>query len=122
MDNLRGPWRPGLNVSVFKSFYPFGDRRRYVQFRAEFFNAPNHTWFTMNPNSSVKVFNSQPQISRTGLSLAGPIPYLVGSVPQYPAGTRENLIAASYNYNFGVFNKDNNNPGRIIQLAAKIFW
>jgi hypothetical protein len=122
MDNLRGPWRPGLNVSVFKSFYPFEDRRRYVQFRAEFFNALNHTWFTMNPNSSVKVFNSQPQISRTGLSLAGPIPYLVGSVPQYPVGTRENLIAASYNYNFGVFNKDNNNPGRIIQLAAKIFW
>ena len=37
-------------------------------------------------------------------------------------GTRENLIATHYNYNFGVFNKDNNNPGRIIQLAIKIFW
>jgi Carboxypeptidase regulatory-like domain len=122
MDNLRGPWRPGLNLSVFKSFYPFENSRRYVEFRGEFFNALNHTWFTMNPNSSVKVFNSQPPISRTGLSLAGPIPYLVGSVPQYPVGSRENIIANNYNYNFGVFNKDNNNPGRIIQLAVKIFW
>jgi hypothetical protein len=76
----------------------------------------------MNPNTSVKVFNSGAPISRTGLSLAGPIPYLVGSVPKYPIGTRENIIATYYNYRFGVFNKDNNNPGRIIQLAIKIFW
>jgi hypothetical protein len=122
MDYLRGPWRPGLNLSVFKSFYPFENRRRYVQLRGEFFNALNHTWFTMNPNTSVKVFNSAPPVSRTGLSLAGPIPYLVGSVPKYPIGTRENIIATNYNYNFGVFNKDNNNAGRIIQLAIKIFW
>jgi hypothetical protein len=46
----------------------------------------------------------------------------VGSVPKYPIGTRENIIATNYNYNFGVFNKDNNNAGRIIQLAIKIFW
>ncbi|HXN25346.1 MAG TPA: hypothetical protein VOA41_21655 [Candidatus Dormibacteraeota bacterium] len=122
MDYLRGPWRPGLNLSVFKSLYPFENRRRYVQLRGEFFNALNRTWFTMNPNSSVKVFNSGPPISRTGLSLAGPIPYLVGSVPKYPVGTRENIIATYYNYNFGVFNKDNNNSGRIIQLAIKVFW
>jgi len=40
--------RPGLNrwdASVMKSFY-FGERRRYWQFRAELFNAPNHPSFT----------------------------------------------------------------------------
>jgi hypothetical protein len=123
MDYLRGPWRPNLNASVFRSFYPFENHKRYIQLRMEAFNALNHVWFTMNPNSSVKIFRSAPAVSRTGLSLAGPIPYLAGSnVPVYAVGTRENILAANYNPTFGVFDINNNNPGRIVQFAVKLFW
>jgi hypothetical protein len=109
---------------VFKSFYPFENRQRYVQLRGEFFNAVNHTWFTMNPNSSVKLFNNRPsQLCRTCTSLAGPMPYLYGSpAPTFPPGSRESIIADSYNRNFSVFDRGNNNAGRIIQLAIKLFW
>jgi hypothetical protein len=69
------------------------------------------------------VFNSQPTISRTGLSLAGPIPYLIGKSPaSFPAGSREYYIAQTYNSSFGVFNMGNNNPGRTISLALKLNW
>lgn len=111
---LREPWTglvdPGgrpSTLSAFRSFYPFENRRR----------------FTMNPNTSVKIFNTAPAVSRPGLSLASPIPYLIGpSVPTYPIGSLENIIAANYNPTFGVLSLNNNNPGRIIQVALKIYW
>jgi hypothetical protein len=109
-----------LNLSVAKNIYPFENTKRNIQLRFEAFNALNHTWFTTNPNSSFNLFSSQPTISRTGVSLAGQIPYLIGlSAGSFPTGTREYYIAQTYNVNFGVFNMGNNNPGRTISLAAK---
>ena len=119
----RLPWEPGLDISVGKNIYPFENHKRYAQLRLEAFNALNHTWFTTNPNSSFKVFNSQPTISRTGLSLAGQIPYLIWqSAASFAAGTRNYYIAQTYNVNFGVLNMGNNNPGRTISLALKLNW
>jgi hypothetical protein len=123
LDYARTPWQPGLNISVAKNIYPFENHKRYAQLRFEAFNALNHTWFTTNPNSSYKIFNSQPTISRTGLSLAGQIPYFIGkTAASYPVGSREYYMAQTYNVNFGVFNMNNNNPGRTISLALKIVW
>jgi len=123
IDWMRTPWQPGLNASLAKNIYPFENRRRYAQLRFEAFNALNHTWFTTNPNTSMAVFSSQPKISRTGLSLAGPIPYLIGKSPDsFPAGSREYYIAQTYNVNFGVFNMNNNYPGRTISIALKLNW
>ena len=123
LDYARLPWEPGLDISLGKNIYPFENHKRYAQLRFEAFNALNHTWFTTNPNSSYKIFNSQPTISRTGLSLAGQIPYLIGlNAGAFPTGTRDYYIAQTYNVNFGVFNMNNNNPGRQISLALKLNW
>jgi hypothetical protein len=123
LDWMRTPWQPNLNASLFKNIYPFENHKRYAQFRFEAFNALNHTWFTTNPNSSMSIFSGQPTISRTGLSLAGQIPYLIGLNPSsFPVGSREYYIAQRYNANFGVFNMGNNNPGRTISLALKLNW
>jgi hypothetical protein len=123
LDWMRTPWQPGLNASAAKNIFPFENRKRYIQLRFEAFNVLNHTWFTTNPNSSMNVFTAAPTISRTGLSLAGQIPYLIGkSQASYPVGSREYYIAQTYNANFGVFNMGNNNPGRTISIAMKVNW
>src|SRR5436305_11387207 len=102
---MRTQWRPGLNASVGKNIYPFENHKRYAQLRFEAFNVLNHTWFTTNPNSSMSVFSSVPTISRTGLSLAGQIPYLIGKKPSsYPVGSRESYSAQTYNVTFAVVN------------------
>ena len=44
---LYGPRQTNFNLSLYKRF-PFGEQR-YVQFKAEFFNAFNHTLFAMGP-------------------------------------------------------------------------
>jgi hypothetical protein len=124
LDWMRTPWQPNLNASLAKNIYPFENRKRYAQLRFEAFNALNHTWFTTNPNSSMNIFTGQPTISRTGLSLAGQIPYMFGSnsLTSFPVGSRESLIAQKYNTSFGVFNMGNNNPGRTISLSLKLNW
>ena len=123
LDWMRTPWQPNLNASLFKNIYPWENHKRYAQLRFEAFNALNHTWFTTNPNSSMSIFSGQPTISRTGLSLAGQIPYLIGqNSSSFPVGSREYYIAQRYNANFGVFNMGNNNPGRTISLALKLNW
>ncbi|MBY0503008.1 MAG: hypothetical protein K2X03_03795 [Bryobacteraceae bacterium] len=123
LDYARLPWRQTLNVSVMRDFRPFKESRRYLQLRGEFFNVLNHVVFNTNANSSPGIFNSAPPVSRTGLSLAGPLPYLQGArAADYPLGSRENLIAAGYNQNFAKLIRDNNGPGRIVQLALKFYW
>lgn len=118
---MRTPWLRGLNASVAKNLYPFENRRRYAQLRFEAFNVLNHTWFTTNPNSSMNVFSSVPTISRTGLSLASQMPCRIGNnASSYPVGSREYYIAQTYNVNFGVFNMNNNQPGRTISMALKL--
>ena len=123
LDYARTPWQSGLNISLAKNIYPFENHKRYAQLRFEAFNVLNHAWFTTNPNNSFNVFNSQPTISRTGLSLAGQIPYMIGkNATSFPVGSREYYIAQTYNINFGVFNMNNNNPGRTISLVLKLNW
>jgi hypothetical protein len=123
LDWMRTPWQPGLNASLFKNIYPFENKKRNAQLRFEAFNVLNHTWFTTNPNSSMTIFSSAPTISRTGLSLAGQIPYLIGkNSSSFPVGSREYYVAQTYNVNFGVFNMGNNQPGRTISIALKLNW
>jgi hypothetical protein len=122
LDWGRNPWRPGLNTSVFREFRPFENRSRYLQLRGEFFNVLNHATFTTNPNSSPQIFSSA-AVSRTGVSLAGPIPYLIGkTAADFPVGSREALIAQGYRQSFGVFDRNNNGQGRIIQVALKLYF
>ena len=122
LDYLRFPWSQNNNMSVFKEIHPFENRTRYFQLRGEFFNVFNHAYFQMNQNSSVNIFTGALPLSRTGVSLAGPLPYLPGSAGTYPAGTREAYLATAYNQNFGLFQQGNNSPGRIIQIALKFIW
>ena len=123
LDYARNPWRQTLNASLLRDFYPFENRRRYIQFRAEFFNAPNHATFLTSGPISDPLFSSNPPVSRTGLSLAGPIPYFPGLTGvTFKTGTRENILAANYNQNFGKLWRDLNGAGRTGQLALKIFW
>jgi len=50
---LRGPGRQNWNLSVFKSFVFSESRGSKLEFRAEFFNAFNHTEFNgVNTNLS----------------------------------------------------------------------
>ena len=122
LDWARTPWRFNLNTSLFRDFRPFENQRRYFQFRAEFFNMLNHATFMTNPNGR-NLFGTGVPTSRTGLSLAGPIPYLWGLTNRdFPVGTRENILANNYNQNFGKLWRENNGPGRVVQLALKIYW
>ena len=69
----------------------------------------------------MNLFTGIPTISRTGLSLAGQIPYLIGAnITAFPVGRREYYIAQRYNSNFRLFNMGNNNPGRTISLGLKL--
>ncbi len=44
------PWVSSIDMSVFKRFMPFENRRRYFEFRAEVFNVLNLKQYTPNPN------------------------------------------------------------------------
>lgn len=122
LDYLRNPWTQSLNASIFREFHPFENRRRYVQLRGELFNALNKNYFQLNANSSPQLFTGSLPLTRTGLPLAGPIPYLPGKTGTYAPGTREAALAQAYNSNFGMFLAANNSPGRILQLALKLYW
>lgn len=122
-DYARQPWQQNFNVSLVKEFRPFENRRRFVQLRLEAFNALNHVTFHWNPQFGAPLFNTAPAVSRTGLSLAGPIPYFPGtSASSFPAGSRDAILAQNYNTNFGGLYYGNNSPGRLIQIAAKLYW
>lgn len=123
LDYARNPWKPGLNMSVFREIRPFKNEKRYLQLRVEAFNLLNHATFTVNPNSSQEMFSAGNWVTRTGVQVAGPLPNLVGKTRNdFPVGSRENLLAANYQQGFGKFDRNNNGPGRIIQIALKIYW
>ena len=122
LDYLRNPWIQNLNASLFKEIYPFENRQRYIQLRGEFFNVLNHTFFQFNPNASPQIFTGTVPATRTGLSLAGPIPYYPGRTTPFPSGSREAVLAQAYNPNFGLLQAANNAPGRIIQFAIRLYW
>nr|MCU0247529.1 hypothetical protein [Bryobacter sp.] len=122
LDYLRNPWIQNFNLSVFREIRPFEKRTRSIQLRAEFFNVFNHTFFQLNPNSSPQIFTGTLPLSRTGLQLDGPLPYLPGKAGTYPPGTREAALAQAYNANFGMLLQANNAQGRLIQFAIKLFF
>ncbi len=49
---LVGPGNTNFNLSAYKRF-PFGEQR-WVQFRADFFNAFNHPGFAMGPQPNLQ--------------------------------------------------------------------
>jgi hypothetical protein len=124
LDYARLPTRYTMNVSVFKEIYPFENRRRYVQLRAEAYNALNMVTFTTSPgtNESPNLFNTAPPVTRTGMSLAGPMPYLVNLTDTSGLSPRDRVIAQHYNQNFGKLWRDRNGPGRIIQIGLRFYF
>jgi hypothetical protein len=123
LDYARNPTRHTLNASIFREFYPFENRRRYFQFRAEFYNVLNHTTFIATAGETFNLFGTGVPSSRTGLQLDGPIPYLWGlGAASFPLGTRNQVLAQYYNQNFGKLWRDRNGPGRIVQWALKFYF
>ncbi|MBI4904322.1 MAG: carboxypeptidase regulatory-like domain-containing protein [Acidobacteria bacterium] len=123
LDWARQPWRITLNSNVLRDLYPFENRRRYFQIRAEAFNAMNHVNFMSTANETFSLFASGVPATRTGVPLQGPIPYLwgVGSA-NFKAGTREAILAQYYNQNFGKLWRDRNSAGRIFQFALRLYF
>src|SRR5262249_22390750 len=123
LDWARQPWRTTLNTSMLRDFYPLENRRRYFQIRAEAFNTLNHVTFMSTANETFSLFGTGVPVSRTGLRLDGPIPYLwnLGSA-NFPSGTRNAILAQYYNQNFGKLWRDRNGPGRIIQFALRFYF
>ena len=98
------PWQQNLSLSLIKEFRPFPTDRRYLQLRAEAFNAFNHVNFDWNPQFNAALFSTAPPVTRTGLSLAGPIAYYPGTTPaSFKPGTKEAVLAQYFNGNFGGF-------------------
>ncbi len=123
LDWARAPWKPTLNMSIFKEIRPFENRQRYLQLRGEFFNALNHAVFNVNQDPTGNLFTAALPMSKTGLQFAGPIPNLLGATAaKFPAGSREAVLATYYQQGFGTLPQANVGPGRIIQLALKLYF
>ena len=105
-DRLRGPGYNNWDVSVYKKIMLPGEKdSRYIQLRAELYNAPNHTEFgsTTAQNlgiQSTAIFNAAGQITNLPTALGG-------------SGGR---------FGFGALNSVRTNSQRIIQIAAKIYF
>ncbi len=122
LDWARAPWKQTLNVSLFKEFQPFENPRRKFQFRAEFFNVLNHATFQTD-NTVLNLFGTGVPVSRTGLQLDGPIPYLWNArAVDFPIGSRERILAQNYNQNFGKLWWARNGPGRVVQLGLRFYF
>ena len=77
---MRGPGRTNIDVSLFKEFGITEQVR--LQFRAEFFNLPNHPQFDL-PNSG------------SGTSVAGTISGTVGTPRDIQFGLRGRLLVGA---------------------------
>jgi len=123
LDYARIPWRFVTNLSVMRDFYPFENRRRRIQIQGQAFNLTNTVTFSTDPGNAYNLFTGTPPVTRNGLSLAGPMPYLLNrGAAEFPVGTREAVLAQYYNQNFGKLWRDRNGPGRIVQLALRIYF
>ncbi len=56
----RYPWRYTFDLSLQKNFYLGGDRKRYLQFRADIFNVFNHANLKHEPNQATWQMFGQP--------------------------------------------------------------
>ena len=52
LDNVRGPWQPGFDLSIQKNFYLGESGKRKIQFRVDALNALNHPTFAVTPNNA----------------------------------------------------------------------
>jgi len=124
LDYFRTPMRFSSNLSLLKEIRPWRERNRYFQLRGEAYNLTNTVIFNIGAGgTSEALFSSAPPVCRTCTNLGGAMPYLysVGS-GTFPLGSREQLLAASYNQNFGKLWRDRNGPGRVIQLALRFYF
>jgi len=119
LDYARNPWMQTLDGSLMKSFSPFEDRSKRIQFRMEAYNALNHASLYMGPASGL--FSGNPPVSSKGLSLAGPIPYYAAP-GTYAAGSRQAVLAQYYNASFGKINQGQSTSGRVVQFALRLNW
>lgn len=125
LDYARAPWARTLDASINKVFYPFENRERYVQLRAEFFNVLNHPTFYINSDYSRPMFQGNGVLlpAKPTSDLRGPIPYCPGATSgSFPPGSREATLCGSYMPTFGILPQANNLQGRTIQLALKLYW
>ena len=89
-DYARQPWQQSFNLSVVKDFRLFEKQSRCIQLRMEAFNALNHANFNLNSQFNTALVSTAPPVTRTGLSLAGPIAYYPGSTQSsFRSGTKE---------------------------------
>ncbi|MGH9841352.1 MAG: carboxypeptidase regulatory-like domain-containing protein [Blastocatellia bacterium] len=63
ISEFRYPWRYTFDLSLQKNFYLGGDRKRYLQFRADIFNVFNHANLKHEPNQGTWRMFSQPSES-----------------------------------------------------------
>lgn len=122
-DYARNPWTSNLDLSFAKEFRPFQEGRRYFQFRGEFFNVLNHVNFKLPRDNAIFSSNSLP-ITPTS-NLAGSVPYLYGAGSRsysFPTGSRDAIVANAMTTTFGVFARNDNSSGRIVQLALKFYF
>jgi hypothetical protein len=124
LDYFRTPMRFGSNLSVIKTIRPFRESQKYFQLRGEAYNLTNTVVFNISAGgTSEAMFSSTPPVCRTCTPLGGPMPYLynVGGTT-FPIGSREQILAANYNQNFGKLWRDRNGAGRIVQLALRFYF
>jgi len=123
LDYARNPWRYTSNLTLIKPIFPWKERRKFFELRAEAYNVTNTPVFTLDSGISYSMFSSSPPVCRIGCpSLAGPMPYFWDRTTAPAAGTREAILANNYNQNFGKLWRDRNGPGRIMQFALKFYF
>jgi hypothetical protein len=140
ISGLRLPSAKQIDGSVFKSFYPFENKQRFIELRAEFFNLFNWRSFGINgvstnltnginqnavgspnryANLTPAVWDSFLKGNCTSVSSVPPASGTVDS-----ASTVCNNLSQIFNSNFWVLGQQSQNTltPRVIQVAAKIYF
>ena len=144
LAQLRMPWVRTFDASVFKSFYPWENRRRYIQFRVEAFNVLNakqigwggagtnlFSGLAQNlpgqpnryANLNTKVWDAI--LKRDPAGLQGDPNAALPAQGQVlsEAGVYTDLVNR-FNRNFYVFDANSYNtiPPRVVQFALKLYF
>jgi hypothetical protein len=119
LDYGRGPWRQQVDVLIARDLYRGAEGRRRIEIHASIFNLFNHAGFQIGPNRGTTLFDGPLAVSSKGPSLAGPIPYFPDAPAAMP-GSRESALANAYNQSFGKLGRNDNGPGRIVQIGLKV--
>jgi hypothetical protein len=140
ISGLRLPPAKQIDASVFKTFYPFENRKRNLVLRFEFFNVLNwrsygisgvSTNLTNGINQNAygqanRYANLTPGVWNTflhgGCSTVSSVPVATGTVDS--ASTVCNNLSAIYNSSFWVLGQSSQNTltPRVLQVAAKFYF